>query len=208
MKDRYRWIAWVVTAVVALAGARALKTTLTAKADDGVAALEALQAEHCAPGEQSGPGRGVTEAWCSMAVREVVLLGEEGKTVSLPVLVAASESQRMAGYQEIEAGLVDETATLFLFPRPIVGAFHMCNVEAPLWIVWYREDGTPLDVQRMQPGAKLPASRCQDLYAPRRSGAYRFALEIGEGLARAQGLGPFQLATLRLQLQPWMSEGK
>lgn len=208
MGRRNRWIVWLLAAVVVLAGARTLTWAPAARADGAVAALEALQAGRCAPGEESGPGHGVTQAWCSMAVRPITLVGAGGEGTSLAVLVAASDAQRLAGYQEIEAGLVDRTATLFLFPRPIAGAFHMCNVDAPLWIVWYREDGTPLDVQRMLPGAKAPAARCQDVYGPRRAGFYRYALEIGEELAKELGLGPMQLALLRLHLEPWMEEGR
>lgn len=177
-------------------------------ADDAHMALEALLAERCALDPDGKTGAGVTSAWCSMAAREISLLDQRDQRISFPVLVAAQERQRTAGYQEIAAELVDETATLFVFPRPIVGAFHMCNVEAPLWIVWYRQDGTPLDVVRMLPGAKGPPARCQDVYAPRRAGSYRYALEMGEGLARKLGLGPMQLATLRLDVAPWMDEGK
>lgn len=127
-----------------------------------------------------------------------------GGEISVEVLVAADDRTRQAGYQWIDPALVQATATLFVFPRPISGAFHMCNVDAPLWIVWYQDDGTPLDAALMLPGADVPVALCRDVYAPRRAGLYRFALEIGVGLARELGLEGRQLAAYRLDVEPWV----
>lgn len=128
--------------------------------------------------------------------------------ISLEVLVARDERTRQAGYQRIDASLAQATATLFLFPRPIYGAFHMCNVDAPLWIAWYREDGSPLDAALMLPGADAPAALCRDLYAPRKRETYRYALEIGAGLARDLGLDRAALLELSLVIEPWMLQAR
>src|SRR5690606_27159978 len=95
----------------------------------------------------------------------------QGDEVAFEARIAQNDLQRQAGYQAIHEELVKSTATLFLFPRAIYGAFHTCNVAAPLWIVWYQEDGTPLDAQRMLPGKTRPAALCDDVYAPRRRGS-------------------------------------
>ncbi|MFS8572114.1 MAG: DUF192 domain-containing protein [Clostridia bacterium] len=176
----------------------------------GLPESSALIARYCEP--EDGLRRGVTEAWCAMELSRIRLRGsdEDGpeESVSLEVLVAADERSRLAGYQWIDPALAGSTATLFLFPRPVHGAFHMCNVDAPLWIVWYREDGSPLDVALMLPGQDVPAALCRDLYAPRRPETYRYALEIGVELAQRLGLDRQRLSRLRLELEPWMNEAR
>lgn len=208
MAGRNWLIGVMLLVIVVIGGTRALTSTPPATVGDAREVLGAILAEHCVGSDESGLNPSVTHEWCSMAVREITLRGAGDKRVSFPVLVAVEASQRQAGYQSIDAELVNETATLFLFPRPIYGAFHMCNVEAPLWIVWYVEDGRPLDAQLMLPGEKLPAAQCEDVYAPRRPGLYRYALEIGQELAREHGLGFEELATMRLTLAPWMGQGR
>lgn len=198
---------WALLAVAAIAGIWAMRSQAPV---GSVASLgwEAMAAERCDLNEGGGPREGITEAWCSMEVRSIALLTPQGKEVAMEVLVAAEPVQRQAGYQAIDSELVKATATLFLFPHPTFGGFHMCNVTAPLWIVWYREDGSVLDAQRMLPGERVPAALCRDIYAPRRAGRYQYALEIGEELVRELGLGPRQLGEYRLRLEPWMGQSK
>ena len=207
MTGRKRLIGLIFLAFVTIAGAQALMSN-PAPVEETPAGLRAMVARYCLEGEEGRSGGGVTDEWCGMDVREILLHDPGRESVALEVLVAADSRERAAGYQGIEAQLVRETATLFLFPRPLFGGFHMCNVEAPLWIVWYLEDGTPLDAQLMLPGERAPASRCADVYIPRRAGLYRYALEIGEELAREHGLGERELVSMRLGLAPWMGQGR
>jgi|GEM_PF-2400008 len=190
----------------AFAGAVSGKAAAVSSAGQGLAELVF---QYCGAGERVA---GVTAEWCSMEQREIRLRPREDGAgdgaVALEVLVAADDRTRQAGYQWIDPGLAQTTATLFLFPRPIYGAFHMCNVDAPLWIAWYDEDGSPLDVTLMLPGADVPAAFCRDLYAPRTSGTYRYALEIGVGLARELELDRQRLMELSLVVEPWMAQGR
>lgn len=207
MKVRKSLFWLCLVALVVVVGGQA-RTSKQPARDDVSLGLADVIAEHCTGDDGVAPSPRVTAEWCSMGVREIRLRAPGLEDAALLVLVAAESRQRQAGYQRIDATLVQKTATLFLFPRAIYGAFHMCNVEAPLWIVWYQEDGAPLDATRMLPGEEVPAADCEDVYSPRRLGWYRYALEIGEELARDLGLGQQDLATLRLAVEPWMAQGR
>lgn len=207
MKRRQREVFWVLAGLAAIVMASVYVFQGAAKAE--VAASGAAgAAKLCQVDEAGRLGEGVTRAWCSMEVREIALRSPQGDEVAFEARIAQNDLQRQAGYQAIHEELVKSTATLFLFPRAIYGAFHMCNVAAPLWIVWYQEDGTPLDAQRMLPGKTRPAALCDDVYAPRRRGLYRYALEVGEELARELGLGARELAEYRLRLEAWMDQAR
>lgn len=127
----------------------------------------------------------IPEIFCEMKPSVVRLTDPEGETFMLHVLVAHTSQQRAAGYQHIPEDAIARTAILFEFEREIAGAFHMCNVEAPLDIVWVRGDEKVLDAGRMLPGARRPAGGCRNIYAPSRPGAYKWALETPAGLLEA-----------------------
>lgn len=207
LKRGQREVFWVLAcfAAIVLASVNAFHGPARA---ESAASGAASAAERCQADQEGRLGEGVTRAWCSMEVREVTLRSAQGEEIAFEARIAQNDLQRQAGYQAIHEDLVKSTATLFLFPRAIYGAFHMCNVTAPLWIVWYQEDGTPLDARRMLPGKTLPAALCDDVYAPRRRGLYRYALEIGEELARELGLGASELARYRLRLEAWMGQAR
>lgn len=151
---------------------------------------------------------------CSMAVREVRFTGDGGREYRLEVWVADAPGERAGGFQHVSGDAIVRGAMLFLFPSPIQGAFHMCNVEEPLWIMWFRPDGTLLDVRQMLPGRKVHPALCADLYAPRTAEPYQFAVELGEEAARAmieEALGgslsrldTLRTTGLRLHIEPWM----
>lgn len=133
---------------------------------------------------RDAPGA-VTSEFCSMGTDSIRLVGPEGARVDIDVLVADDARLRAAGYQFIDGDVVEVSAILFVFERATGGAFHMCNVEVSLDIVWFRANGTILDALTMAPGGVRDPARCTHVYQPRRFGTYLFALELPEGsLAR------------------------
>ena len=86
-------------------------------ADDAHMALEALLAERCAldPTESNQCGRhiGVVQHGCT---RDLVAGQRDQRDFHFPSWSRRRSASGTAGYQEIAAELVDETATLFVFP--------------------------------------------------------------------------------------------
>jgi len=143
----------------------------------------------------------VTPAFCSMKTTVVRLVGPGGAAVEVEALLAESLAQRAAGYQFIHRDVIARTAILFVFEGATRGAFHMCNVTAPLDIAWFRANGTILDSLTMQPGGIGDPSRCTRLYEPRRFGTYQFALELPQG--GLERLGIEDIDAWRLDVTPW-----
>jgi len=123
----------------------------------------------------------VTDGFCRMQEAPVQLSNDEGQLLSVKARIADELSERKAGYQFIGPEVIKHTFILFIFPIEITGAFHMCNVSAPLDIVWIRKDGVILDIQRMEPGPTHTPLGCPSLYAPKTSATYRYALEARAG---------------------------
>lgn len=146
----------------------------------------------------------VTSSFCRMRVQTVELIGPDDRRIRIEALVAADESSRTAGYQFVAGEVVEQTAILFLFDRAASGPFHMCNVEVPLDIVWFREDGTILDSLTMMPGGVRNPIGCRQLYRPRRFGTYRFALELPEGSLEELGIASGD--GWRLDVRSWVTE--
>lgn len=156
--------------------------------DEETAAFRSFVEALCTERAPSGSRRAVTDVFCSLEVGQVHGINDSGESFSLPVLVAKSSLQTQAGYQHIGTEVMAQTAILFLFDSDRNRAFHMCNVEEALDIVWIRRDGTILDIQRMEPGARIHPLFCTDVYSPRRMGAYRYALEGPPGLFAELGV--------------------
>ncbi len=143
----------------------------------------------------------VTAAFCSMQPGSIRLLGPDGASVDVDVLIADNAVRRAAGYQFIAGDVVQETAIFFLFEAATAGSFHMCNVEVPLDIIWFRANGSILDALLMRPGGVGNPSLCAQTYQPRRFGAYQFALELPEG--GIERLGISNLAEWSLDVGSW-----
>lgn len=130
----------------------------------------------------------VTAAFCSMPIGPVTLrqsTEQSRATVEFEVRVASDGVQRQAGFQHIGSEVMKQTGILFVFPSPISGAFHMCNVIEPLWILWFQADGALLDAVRMEPDTAGSATNCDKVYAPQTAGQFQYALEVGEDLSEA-----------------------
>lgn len=168
----------------------------------GVEALDELLAAACAPGAPQGVY--ATPEVCRMETARIRLVWDGGE-VELDVLVADEPAERYAGYQWVGREFIAGSAMLFLFESPQTGAFHMCNVLAPLEIAWFRPDGSLLDARLMTPGPFGNPAGCTALYSPRRFGQYLFALELPEGFFARHGLDPGGAGSLRLVTEEWMA---
>lgn len=156
-------------------------------------ALEAVCAQPPPPHDE----RAVTGELCRMEPALIELVDEDGQVVPLAVLVADSFREQMAGYQFIGEAVMAETAILFLYPQDISGPFHMCNVRAPLDMIWFRRDGSVVHAARAQPGPRMSAGACPALYGPAPFLRYRYVLETPAGALDDLGV---KVETLRLRL--------
>lgn len=161
--------------------------------------------EALAAGDEIDPDLAVTEAFCSMINMPVRLRAPSNEEFPLDLYVAVLTSQRSAGYQLIDSEIVKHTGMLFVYPRPMTGSFHMCNVREPLWIFWFRPDGSLLDATVMQPGRSVPAFLCTDEYGPKVAGSYLFAIELGEEVAKSILESVDRVEELSLVVEPWMT---
>lgn len=119
-----------------------------------------------------------TPKWEQMEYREVVAIGEEGRSDVLVVKLADEAPERSAGFQHVCPDVIAKTPMLFDFKRPYHGAFHMHNVYAPLDIGFIDKNGTLFELQRMEPYI-LGSTGAGRTYRPKR--AYVAALEARSG---------------------------
>lgn len=166
-------------------------------------ALEELLEIGCAPGAPAAFY--ATPEVCRMETAAVRLAWDGGEA-ELEVLVADEPIERYAGYQLVGREFLAGSAMLFVFESPQAGAFHMCNVFAPLEIAWFRPDGSLLDARLMTPGPVSSPAACPALFAPRAFGRYQFALELPSGFFERLGIGPEAVKTLRLTVEEWMKK--
>lgn len=97
----------------------------------------------------------------SMLSQDIVLY-QNANEQNLTVKIAASHTQRQAGFQYICEQTIKQQAMLFVFKSPFKAKFHMHNVYVPLDIAFIDKDGTIVSIQTMQPYSLV--SREQPLY--------------------------------------------
>ena len=96
------------------------------------------------------------------------------------VWLAQTLSQQRLGLMWVEPEeLSDDAGMLFVFDADWTSGFWMKDTLVPLEIAFIREDGTVLDVQRMEP-------KSLRLHEP--PAAYRYVLEVKAGMLTAAGL--------------------
>ena len=117
-----------------------------------------------------------------MDVREISLLGDNGKLFKVTAYIADSPGKRAAGYQFVCAETVMESSILFVFPGNRRGKFHMNNVESDLDIGFFDKSGLLISTDLM----KKVAEGQSRLYGPDR--AYKYALEAYPGFFKKHGM--------------------
>ena len=93
------------------------------------------------------------------------------------IVVADEVGERAVGLMR-RRDLGPYDGMLFVFERPVQGAFTMSDVPVPLDIGWYDAAGRPVDRLVMQPCPDRSVSECP-LYRSR--GPYSYAVETLEG---------------------------
>ena len=126
--------------------------------------------------------REVTEGMRAMHTEDVSLLNDRGKVVVFQSHVADDDTERAAGYQYICANIIEASTILFVYPQPVSARFHMENVEAPLDIGFFDDQGKLFSVMLMQPRDDGDSG----LYGP--SQPFRYALEASQGFFVEQNL--------------------
>ncbi len=121
-------------------------------------------------------GRGLLDA---LDRDTVELVGGDGQTVAVDVLVADSAHARFSGFQGLPARVAEELAVLFVWSDDVTSRFRMKHVFLPLDVLFFSADGTLLGKQSMEPDV-------DDLYGVRQP--FRMALELPSGKLEAWGL--------------------
>ncbi len=159
-KSRFLLPVWLLFAAVILAGAAVWSTGI-------------LSPMNC---------REVTAGMRAMHTEEVSLLNDQGKRIVFQSHVADDDTERAAGYQYICANIIDTSTILFVYPQPVSARFHMENVEAPLDIGFFDDQGKLLSVMLMQPRDDGDSG----LYGPPQP--FQYALEAAQGFFAGQNL--------------------
>ena len=134
-----------------------------------------------------------TSQWDRMHHASISLVQDTGEMTSLRVRVADEPDERSAGYQHICPEIIDLSAILFVYDRPIHVSFHMNNVHAALDIGFFDENGRLIEVIRMEPQTDEAAS--PSYYSSERD--FQYALETPAGFYRDHGITS-GTATLKL----------
>ncbi len=195
-----RWWQSILASLIVLSAATGMWLT-TVAAEDLLQSLGEYHADVC---RDSAPL--VTDPFCALDVQKVQFERPDREALWVNVLVADSSDGRAAGYQFIHPDVMARSAILFVFERESTGAFHMCNVAAPIDIVWFRPDGRVLDVRHMEPGPARPPALCRQLYAPATFGTYQYALELPSGFVERAGLRVDDIKRWRLRVDPLFSD--
>lgn len=190
-----RW-QWILTQVIGLSAAAGMWLTVVA-AEDLLQGLPQVHTDVCR--EEASR---VTNTFCAMESARILLDRPDDEDLVVRVLVADTPQTRAAGYQFIHPDIMARSGIFFVFNRESTGAFHMCNVAAPIDILWFRPDGRVLDAQRMMPGPARSASLCRQLYAPSNFGTYLYALELPAGVLQMKGLDVKDTRGWRLNVDP------
>ena len=126
--------------------------------------------------------REVTAGMRAMHTEEVSLLNDQGKVVVFQSHVADDDTERAAGYQYVCANIIDASTILFVYPQPVSARFHMENVEVPLDIGFFDDQGKLFLVMLMQPRDDGDSG----LYGPPQP--FQYALEAAQGFFVEQNL--------------------
>lgn len=103
--------------------------------------------------------------------------------IGMPVLVAETATQRATGLMN-RSSLPDGAGMLFVFSRPVRGAFWMMDTTIPLSIAFVGQDGTVQQIMDMEPCAAEPCPR----YEP--DDDYLYAIEANKGYFASRGITP------------------
>ena len=117
----------------------------------------------------------ITDGMRSMTKSTITLLNNQGKPISLNVLVADDDRERGAGFQHICPEVIDKTLILFVYPSETRGRFHMHNVHAALDIAFFDRHGALVKQELM----KTYSGNSTPLYGPKTP--FQFALEARQG---------------------------
>jgi uncharacterized membrane protein (UPF0127 family) len=109
--------------------------------------------------------------------RGTVTIATGARKVTVKVEIAETDAQRARGLM-FRHSLAPNAGMLFLFPRPLRGAFWMKDTHIPLSIAFADRRGKILKILHMAPCHAEPCP----LYDPQI--AYRRALEVNQGAFR------------------------
>jgi uncharacterized protein len=84
-----------------------------------------------------------------LATMPVVRIDVDGERFD--VRLAATQRHRERGFQNVSIDDMHSEAILFLFDGPLLPAFHMRNVAAPLLIAWIDTNEQVIGVDTMHP---------------------------------------------------------
>jgi uncharacterized protein len=148
----------------------------------------ALLLAACGSDEPTG-GTGATATVGGLFERGTVRIDTGEETVTVPVEIAETPSQREQGLMHREELPADE-GMVFLFDEEQTSGFWMKNTLIPLSIAFYDTDGVIVRILDMEPCAADPCT----VYEP--GAPYRGALEVNAGAFRRWGVEAGDRVTL------------
>ncbi len=119
-----------------------------------------------------------------MEEKEIRLLNDLAKIISIRTHIADDGKKRAAGYQHICESVVNKSTILFVYGQPTVSRFHMNNVKVPLDIGFFDRLGILIHHEVMD----VYGSGEHKLYSPGR--LFKYALEARVGYFEENDLSP------------------
>ena len=114
--------------------------------------------------------------------------------VPLEVQIADTESRRLRGLM-FQEQLPPDQGMIFVFPEPGLYSLWMLNMQFPLDMIWFDEDGRVIHIEEDVPPCKtaLEITTCQSVVP---DGDALYVLEVTAGFVDANGIGPDSVLTV------------
>lgn len=123
-------------------------------------------------------GNDKIHAQTKLPVRNLTLLGEGGKAITLAVEIADTDRSRVQGLMH-RKNIPEGTGMLFVFDHDQILTFWMKNTLVPLSIAYISSEGKIIDIFDMEP---------QSLKSVASSRSVRYALEVPQGYFTRMGI--------------------
>lgn len=161
----------------------------------GLAFAGCEKAKVALPGDEEKQATTEPETPGSVNVANVQINTAGGKTITLPVEIAATDQEREKGLKGRDEPPFKTGGMWFVFPADVKDAFWMQETTIPLDMIFVDADKKIVDIK-----ANTTPNSEEKLFPMKDSQVipYRYVLEVGKGFAADNGLAIGDTVTLKM----------
>lgn len=185
--DRPAWAPAWVPSVDDVRQIRFLRWALVAVLAVGIGACVVRGADEPADPTLAAPSTtsAVEDLAATFGTALVEVVTASGEALELCLLHADQPAERTQGLRQV-TDLQGHAGMLFSFDQPAETSFVMIDTVMPLWITWWRPDGTFLSVAEMAPCTEADPATCPRYTA---GAPFAWAVEVPQGSLPGIGEG-------------------